>query len=81
MAGVAETHPPCHRGCDREPAITRGPVSVCSGCGGTSFQRAAHVPARAATYEDLCALAPGDVDALTQQRRRVVPHVKKSGRK
>jgi hypothetical protein len=50
-------------------------VSVCGDCGATS----AH--GRAATHRDIEALNEADVRALTQQRRRVVPHVRKSGRR
>jgi hypothetical protein len=55
-----------------EPAITRGGVSVCSGCG-ACYTETGH-----ATYRDLEQLSEADVAALRSQRRRVVPHMKKS---
>lgn len=65
----------CHKcGPETDACITRGGISVCAQCGGVSIK------GRAAVYADIATLAPGDIEDLTRQRRRVVPHARKSGR-
>lgn len=57
---------------DGEPAIVRNGVAVCGDCG------ACYTATGHATHRDIEQLSDADIADLTRQRRRVVPHRKKS---